>query len=478
MIPIELQDEPRAPGPLYQQVASSLRAAIASGEVAPGTKLPTERALASQLGLSRTTVIGAYERLEAEGIIVRRQGSGTFVSSAGAFIHSDRLDPADWSSDPGRAELPMVSLARGYPSPLALVTQTMTDAVGRLTEAVSGAGYSARGLPELRARLATYFGARGLDTHTEQLVVTTGAHQAIDLVVRALIRPGDTVLVESPTYCGALDILHARNARLVPVPVSPDGDLVGRIESAIRRHRPKLIFLTPTHQNPTGFTLDDDSRARLAELIRRSWIPLIEDDSLADVLTDGSVAAPLTAFAGDPNVPIYTVGSVSKLFWAGLRIGWVRAPNKREATTLATIKGNMDMGSSILPQVITEALLGDIDGARRTRQAELVPKLDLLESMMRIHLPTWLWSHPAGGMSAWFKMPSGNAEDLTEIAARYGVQVLPGSEFAADHKCLLFVRLTFNAAPEAIVTGVQRLGRAFEHYLASGPVETNTRLLS
>jgi DNA-binding transcriptional MocR family regulator len=478
LIPIKLQDEPRAPGPLYQQVASSLRAAIAAGEIPPGTKLPTERSLANQLGLSRTTVIGAYERLETEGIIVRRQGSGTFVSSAGAFIHSDRLDPADWSSDPGRTELPMVSLARGYASPLPVVAQTTGDVVGRLTDAVTGAGYSARGLPELRGRLAAYFGARGLDTHTEQLVVTTGAHQAIDLVVRALIRPGDTVLVENPTYCGALDILHARNARLVPIPISTDDDLVGRIESAIRRHHPKLIFLTPTHQNPTGFTLDDESRARLAELIRRTWVPLIEDDSLADVLTDRSIAAPLTAFVGDPNTPIYTVGSVSKLFWAGLRIGWVRAPNKREATNLATVKGNMDMGSSILPQVITESLLGDIEGARRARQAELVPKLDLLESMMRIHLPSWSWSHPAGGMSAWFKMPSGNAEDLAEIAARYGVQVLPGSEFAVDHKCLLFVRLTFNADPETIVMGVQRLGRAFEHYRASGPVEANTRLLS
>ena len=476
-MPMSLDQGPR--GPLYRRVAARLRSSITSGEIAAGTRLPTERSLADELGVSRTTVVAAYASLESDGLIVRRQGSGTFVSAIGAYVHSSARDTPSAAGRAGnKPERPaVINLSRGFPAPLPAVADTLARVAPLLTEVIDLVPYSARGTDELRQAVADYLSARGLRTHAEQVVITAGAHQGLDLVARSVLRANDTALVENPTYCGANDILRTLGVKVVPVAVTGSTAMVDRVESAVRRAQPGLVYLTSSHQNPTGHTIDEQGRDRLARLSESSWVPFIDDDTLADLDVGTPPPPPIAAFATDSNAPIFTVGSLSKLIWAGLRVGWVRAPSKRQALELAALKATIDMGTSLLSQAVATELLAGIDAARQVRRAELTDKLAVMQQRLRAEVPDWTWDSPNGGLSLWLTLPSGNADEFIEVALRYGVQILPGSEFAVDHKGSSHVRMTFEAPIPDIVEGVRRMAMAWNDYCARGPVPAHSKVV-
>jgi DNA-binding transcriptional MocR family regulator len=477
-------------GPLYRQLADALKQAIDRGEIPLGTVLPPERALARSLAISRATVVAAYDRLKADGWLESRQGSGTWVrrpegedrggvdavSTARLFLSDDRADQRSGPGEPGADGTDDVV-------ELSVAAVTGTPTIARLLSSLSPAdvepllahhGYVPHGLRALRAIVAERYGTRGLPTTEDQVLVTTGAHQGISLVARQTLRPGDTVLVESPTFPGALDIFRRFGARTVPVPVDEHGARSDVLADLVDRAEPKLIYLSPHFHNPTGAVMPEGRRREVAEVADRTRVVVIEDLAMGDLALDEvDVPPPIAAFSSAGNV--HTLGSTAKLFWAGLRVGWVRSSDAWAVRMLAT-KTVADLGTPLLSQLLAVRLLEHADEILAERQAELRPRRDQLCALLEAHLPEWSWRCPAGGLSVWAHLPSGNAEEFAEVALRYGVAVVPGPSLSVDEGNRRGLRLVF-ARPEATITeAVHRLATAWANY-SPASTRTPTRLL-
>ena len=477
-----LRHELAGEGPLYRLLSDALRRAIDLGEVPLGTVLPPERALAKELAVSRATVVAAYDRLKVDGWLESRQGSGTWVrtppegtagedavATARLFLSDDRAEQRSGPGEPSDAPDDLIDLT------VAAVTgsPTVTRVLASLTEAevaelTSHHGYLPHGLRRLRDLLAARSAELGVPTRADQLTITTGAHQGISLVARQLLSPGDTVLVESPTFPGALDVFRRFGARTVPVPIDEDGMRTDLLDDLVDRTAPKLLYVGPQFQNPTGTVLADDRRRTIAELASTRRLPVLEDLAMASVILDEDVVLPPPIAAYREDAPIYTLGSTAKLYWAGLRVGWIRSPLEAAPRTLA-VKTVADLGSPLISQLLAAKLIEQRDTILAERRAELRPRRDRLVALLREHLPEWDFTVPAGGLSLWCTLPRGNAEEFTELALRGGVSVVPGPALSVDEGNRRSLRIVFAAPLEELEEGVRRLHAAWERY---GAVES------
>jgi DNA-binding transcriptional MocR family regulator len=468
-------------GPLYRRLARALRAAIAEGAVPAGGRLPTERALAARLHVSRSTVVAAYDELEEGGWVHRRQGSGTWVrrrSPARAF-------GKDLPGALGRTSASFRALIEGpgdaieftvaaVPAPELLELEGVAeDALKELQRATLDPGYVTAGYPPLRSALAEHLSAWGLPTTDREVIVTTGAQQGIALVLELYVRRGDVVLVEDPTYLTTLDKLEAAGARVAPVPVGPDGVRADDVRAAAVEHEPCLAYLIPTFHNPTGTLVPESERRAIATVAAELQLPLVDDVTLADVPLAAPPPPPLAAFV--PDAPILTVGSLSKLFWGGLRVGFVRGPEP-VIRRLARLKLLEDHGSSVASQTLALALLARADEQRSRRTALARERCAHLSALLARHLPEWRWREPAGGLCMWVRLPGADATAFAEVAARYGVTVVPGPMCSPTRAFGEYLRLPFVLPPDVLDEGVGRLAAAWDAYRSRTDDERSRRL--
>ncbi len=472
-----LETATREDGPLYRCLSDALKRAIDRGEIPLGTVLPPERTLARSLSVSRATVVAAYDRLKSDGWLQSRQGSGTWVRrpdddarggeidavATGRLFLSD--DGHDQRSGPGEPSLPdeqlvdlTVAALSGSPTVNRTLASLTTEDVARLTE---HHGYVPHGLRRLREVVAERLAA-SLPTPLDQILVTTGAHQAISLVARQALTPGDTVLVESPTFPGALDIFRRFAARMVPLPVDDHGARVDVLPDLIARTQPALIYLSPHFHNPTGGVVPVDRRREIASIAAESGIVVIEDLAQADLSLDElDLPPPIASFA--PEAPIHTIGSTAKLFWAGLRIGWLRSPEDWSARMLAT-KTVADLGSPLVSQLLAVRLLEQLEVVQAERREQLIPQRDLLCRLLDERLPDWSYRCPGGGLSLWVTIPQGNADEFAEVAQRYGVAVVPGPSLSVDDGNRRALRIVYSRPQPVLEEGVRRLAIAWANY--------------
>jgi DNA-binding transcriptional MocR family regulator len=448
------------PEPLYQQLAGGLKKAILDGAVPPDTLLPPERTFAGALAVSRSTVVAAYALLRQEGWLESRQGSGTKVlgpplAQAKEFNPVARNPVFEQMLDRGEG---LIDFSGGIPAELKLADLKLThfDLSGILQEP----RYLPQGLPELRQAIANQYSLKGIPTSEEQVLITNGAQQALALVAALYLQRGDTVVLENPTYFGAMDAFRGAGARLVGVTTDPvDGlrlDLLQRVLSTLQ---PRFIYLTPTFQNPTGAVMPVEQRKELVQLAEKNDLVLVEDNTLADLELDQAAPPPLAAFAQGDNV--ITIGSMSKLFWVGLRIGWVRAAPAL-INRLTRLKQVNDLGSGLVNQVIATRWLDQFEAVKEWRKQELLAKRDLMLKLLQEHLPDWGCTRPGGGLFLWVRIGASNAGTLAQLALRYGVVILPGNVMSADDSYSQYVRLPFLLDPPLITEGIARLSRAWE----------------
>lgn len=417
-------------GPLYRLLAARIARLADTAELPAGLRLPPERHLAAALNVSRNTVAMAYQMLRDDGMAESRQGSGTRIGphrTTPAAVHrangffSGMLAGSTVAAD---LTLAAVECAPQVAEALEAPFSVLTDSE-RSRALLRTPGYFPAGVPELRAAIAATLTSRhGTPTTAEQVIVTTGAQQALDLLIRCEVMPGQAAVAEDPTFPGALDALNRGGARLVGV---PPGD-VERLAHVVRAHAPALVYLIPTHQNPTGMTMPAADRHRLAELAARyPDVTFADDMALAEVpLTDAAPPPPLAAFA--PRLPnIVTVGSLSKVYWGGLRTGWIRAPEGIIAR-LAAAKAAADLGSTTYQQAIAAALITQRhDEILKWRAEWTRQRYTALASALRSRLPGWTWSPPAGGLTIWARLPAEeDTSALAQAALRHGVAVVPG----------------------------------------------------
>ncbi|MFG2224104.1 PLP-dependent aminotransferase family protein [Streptomyces sp. NPDC048644] len=319
------------------------------------------------------------------------------------------------------------------------------------------------GDPGLRATIAARTTARGLPTDAGDLLVTTGSQQGLSLLATALLEPDDVVLVEDPCYLAALQIFSLAGARVVPVPTDDEGLDPAALDEIAARENPKLLYLVPTFQNPTGRTLSAGRRAAVASVAARRGLWIVEDDPYSELRFDGDAVPWVASFPGAEDRTAL-LGSFSKVMAPGLRLGWLRAPAAlRPACVIA--KQAADLHTSTVDQAAAARYLAtaDLDGHLARVRGAYRARRDALLGGLGAALPAGSrWNHPAGGMFVWATLPGGyDAGALLPDVVRHDVAYVPGAPFYAGPPDLTAVRLSFvTHSPDEIREGLDRLGTA------------------
>lgn len=435
------------------KLAEALRGLIVTGRISPGGRLPSERQFAPTIGLARATVGQAFSLLREEGLLRSQVGVGTFVSTSGisAGARGDaRLQSYMEQPPAGRIDLRSAAV-RGLPM--------VFEELGRLSSVdfephADTHGYVPKGLPDLRDAIATYYYGDEVPTTSDQIVVTSGAQQAVNLVAKSLLEAGDVVIIEEPTYRGSLETLRAAGARLVSVPTGPGGIDVEQLRLAFERQRPKMVLLQSTVHNPTGATIGADARREIGRLAELHGVTILDDTSNSDLLFSDRRLPP---FAADPS-RVISVGTSSKLFWGGLRVGWIRA-DRHLLTLIASVKNVEDLGTSLPSQIATIKLLRRTDEARACRRHLLREAHAQTMGWLASMFEDWTVQPITGGASLWIKLPEGrSATTFSEHARRNGIDILAGPTFSLNSGCDDFLRLSFaTQKPDVVLEGLERL---------------------
>jgi DNA-binding transcriptional MocR family regulator len=439
---VELLGGWRGSRPAQEELASALRGLILDGRIPLESPLPAERVAAVALGVSRTTVTKAYNRLRADGYLHSRRGAGSYASvPASARGADDAFVPV------GGLDLRVAA-----PAAPARLQELVADATGDLARWLDRHGYEPLGLPPLRDAIARRFTERGLPTRPEQVLVSNGALQALDLLVRAYGRRGRTALVEVPTYPVALDVFEAAGLRPRGVPVWD----VDALLAAAGRQQPSLAYLVPDFQNPTGAVMDAPARRRLArELSRLEW-RVVADETFVELALDGQ--EPPSPFASFDR-RVLTVGSLSKSFWGGLRVGWVRA-QPDVVQRLAQVRAAIDVGTPVLDQLVAVRVLAELDRLVEERRAGALLRRDALARALRERLPDWRFDLPPGGLALWVELPRPGSTAIANRAREHGVHVTPGPRFGSAGVLERYLRLPFTLPVEQLERAVAGLADA------------------
>lgn len=458
---------------MYRQLADALQNAIEGGELSAGTRLPAERDLAKQLDVSRTTVATAYRELEDRGLLRSHVGRGTFVCA----VPESEQAPFAWrgkisarvqrAANPAlrhlitRANNPkLISFAAGFPA----VDLFPAKEFRRLTDCVlaSDANTVARlapseGQPRLRSVIAGRYKVR-----PEQVMIVSGATEALSLIARCLIDKDDAVIMDRPGYVGAIQIFRAAGAELHGWDIR-NAD-AGELEDLIIRYHPKFIHTNPTYQNPTGHTLPERERRDLLGLAARYRIPVVEDDPYSDGYFDG--LAPKSLYQMDGGNLVLYLSTVAKVLAPGLRLGWIVA-NEYMIEQLALVKERTNLFTESLGQLVLAEFIrsGGYDRHLEAVRKEHRVRRDALFDAMQRHLPprALVGPKPAGGIYFWGRLTGAmKSAELLDRATAAGVAFATGDIFYQDEAGSEDVRLCFaNLKPEQIDDGMKRLAKCF-----------------
>jgi DNA-binding transcriptional MocR family regulator len=482
--PLGFTLDPALECPLYRQLFDLVVARIRSGTFPARYRLPPSRDLARELGTHRSTVVRAYQDLEAAGFVVCTVGRGTFVmdqpdtatpevvGERGSLPWPSLISHALQAESLGRSErlgtgpgtADAISLSRMQPSPDLLPHELFRRCLDHAlrTQRNRALGYGPReGVPRLRALVAEDLARQGIPASAEDVVITTGSQQALDLVVRALVNPGDSVLVNETTYHGALNLLALGGARIIGIPSDEEGPDPHALERC-GRIGAKLLYLMPNCQNPIGSRISRGRRAALVEWSHAAGVPLVEDDYASDLHLDAD--PPLAALRTLDGEVVY-IGTYSKKLIPALRIGYLVCPRALRPA-VAQLKQAMDLGTSALLQHALAEFLerGYLSPHLAVVRAEYRRRRDALEAALRKHLPRALsWKRPETGVALWIPAPPGlDVAALYREAQRLGVVFSPSFLYEVDGGRRQGLRLTFCAEPvERLAEGARRLGRAW-----------------
>ena len=465
---------------ITQQLVDLFSAAIDAGHLEAGAKLPPTRELATEAGVNHLTAARVYRKLAELGYVTAQVGRGTFVRTlapAASAAHGDdwqvyTLPPDDISySEQVLADTfslasseDVISLATGWPAPSTYPTRELAAIAADVFEEVGGEALSylpAEGLFELREQLATRGRKYGWAEDADEIVITSGAQQAIALTARATLEPGDVAVVESPTFIGMMTALRGTGARVIGVPVDENGLDVDTLERLLARHEVKLVGLQSACQNPTGRSLSEERRARLAELAVERNFFVVEDRVYADMHFDRELVRPVRELG--PAHVIY-VNSLSKVVGGGLRLGWVAARGPvRER--IAMLKMEADFHSPTLIQHMAARWLAT--EAYERHVAATIPfyreRRDALLAALERHMPgEYQADPPEGGQLVWATLTRPLDERaLYAEAGRCGVMFTPGGAVTAERRSQTSFRLSFSLLdPDQLDEGVRRLARA------------------
>jgi 2-aminoadipate transaminase len=469
--------------PLYRQLYDKIRQLIVSRKLARGERLPATRELAGMLGLNRTTVSAAYALLEAEGLVKGHVGRGSFVLGEPDRLSEPGLNWEQLLASPESPAPPppapgdVISFASSSPAEDLFPVDAFRASCEEVLRGADASGIlqlgSPAGYPPLRHYLLDEARREGVARASDDLIVTNGCQQALDLVQRVLVRPGDVVAVEDPVYPGLKNLFFRTGAQLAGVPLGADGLDLEALERVLSRSRPRLLVTTPNFQNPTGTTLPADARRTVLRAARAAGCVLVENDTYGELRYTGEPAPPIKR--GDATGDTILLRSFSKVTFPGLRVGWVIGP-KPVIARLAEAKQRADLHTDQLSQA---ALLRFVESGRleQHRARVLASGAErlraILEACERCLPAGSTFTRPQGGMNLWVRLPEPlDASELLATAHRRGVSYLPGRYFEVSRREPGGLRLCFaRLDPQKIRTGLETLGSIFSAELARARLE-------
>lgn len=470
--------------PLYLQIEETLRCAILDGSLKEGDKLPSTRMLAAELAISRLTVENAYGELAAKGFLEARRGSGAYVRHpyAPPAHTTGRPTPFDDGAFPvdpfttgasrldGHADTPLppevINFAAGIGNPRIFPQEAFRKVMHSVLrrhadEAFHYGDYC--GYYPLRDTLARILSLQGIPARPEQILITNGSQQALSLVSQTLLRPGDTVLVEEPTYAEALTLFALQGIRTVPIPCDADGLCTDALPALLAAHRPALIYTIPNFQNPTGRCLSEPRRRQLVALAAAAGVTLLEDDFVGDLRYEGAALPSLRSLATGGGV-IY-IGTFSKMLMPSIRIGYLVA----DAVLYPRLAQRKHLDSFTTSSLLQRSLDAFVTVGSYQRQLQRACRLyrrlrDVAAEALARHLPEGCRMElPAGGLFLWLQLPPDiPVSRLMPLAWQEKVTFARGACFYRDNPQAEFtLRLNFSAnTPERTLAGIERLARA------------------
>lgn len=439
-------------GTLPRRLAHALRRAIQSGLVAAGTRVPPERQLAEALSVSRATVTQALDELRADGLLESMTGRGTFV------VAPDLDAPAGTRVAEHLSGLHGIDLATGNPPDPSHLPPIQID-VGAMLAQGGGPGMYPLGLPAMREAVAAHLRrTTGRHTDAEQVHITAGAHQAMALMVGCLTGPTRPLVVEQPNYPGIFDIADGLGTEVIAVRGDEAGIDPEALQRVVRDRNPGAIYVQAGPHNPTGRVARKVRVERIAEIVDRAGLAVIEDSTLGPLAFDGRPHPLLADMCRTATV--VSVGSMSKVAWAGLRIGWLVAPAPLVDRTMFRRLGH-DLGASVPSQLLAMALLPHFDDIAAKRRTVLAASVARAIEHIQTVLPEARFTAPEGGSVIWVALPIDDSNALVHLAARHGVHVAPGSISMAGRVPGPFIRICVDRPWEAAREGLDRLGRAW-----------------
>jgi DNA-binding transcriptional MocR family regulator len=488
-----LRIAPTHTAPLYLQLANGLAAKIQDSTLAAGTKLPPERELAKLLEVSRTTSINAYRLLERRGLVITKVGSGTYVNDLS--ILNQQTTAMSWEqlftpqyqsplssilrtliATPTANET--ISLAAGMPDPalypLNIIEKALTS--NKYPSDAADYGYIAtEGYLPLRHSLANWQGQFGIHATADQFLIVSGSQQGLYLIVKAFIEPQDYVIVESPTYLGAIQSLEASGARILTLPSSNRLNLE-LLEDYLIRYRPKLMYTIPTFQNPTGRVMSRQDRQELIRLAARYRLVIVEDDPYSLLYYGQQPPASLKSL--DTYGGVIYLGTFSKTLLPGLRTGWVTAAQP-VINRLAQEKQHVDLHSNNLSQMILHICLEENYLSKHLAfvRCEYKKRRDAMVHAIRRYCNDYMkFTIPEGGFYIWCTINSpASTTELIHRAAAAGVSFVPGIAFYTNGTRSNEIRLCFVTHNEDLLKeGIRRMGRILTSGAANGTQSMHT----
>jgi DNA-binding transcriptional MocR family regulator len=441
-------------GPLYQQLCDAIVSLAEAGSLEHGAVLPSERALATTMHLSRNTVTAAYQQLRDQGWLEVKPGAAPRLGSrsrgAEAMSAQDRFSRIL----PGQG-VPLVGLNSACPGPAPAVVDVMQDPANYFQGNASGSGYAALGDRDLVNAVVEHLRGQGIPAEPDELVITSGGQQAVWLAVTAVADASCPVAMEAITYPGVFDAVTAAGSRPLALPMTPAGLDVKQAARLLKAARSDVAYLT-TYNNPTGRAMSDEDAEHMVAAARDTSTVLIDDRVLAELSLGDTRPKPLASFPDAGTV--ITIGGLSKVFWGGLRLGWLHT-NGTLAAQLRHRRAAMDLGGPAVIQRLGTLLLTEhYDSTLKWRLNQLQESLAATREALVEAGVEWEFDEPDGGPSLWMKIPGGNGDRFAERADAAGAPVAPGSAFevmpglAADR-----FRLPFYLGADQMRLGVKIL---------------------
>ncbi len=465
--------------PIYRQLIRHIRMQIESGELPAGSRLPASRDLAHQLNVSRISVVNAYAELRSEGYLSAHAGRGTFVArdnNNGATAEHPAISPQADSSSPDRSIRDMMRLARkpgvisfsgGSPPSEFFPFMSLRDAINVVLDrdGAKALGYEVpEGYGPLRSSVRDYVSALGIQCRPNDILITGGTQQALDLVIQALLGEGETLVTENPTYIGMVDIARTRRVQIHGIPTDKEGIRLDHLENYVIDHQPKLIYVMPSFQNPTGHVMPLHRRRQLINLANDYNVPVLEDAVYHEFRIEGENLPPLKAL--DETGMVIHASGFTKMLLPGIRIGYVINSGGHQQR-FVRVKQAADISTPGLNQRAIHLMLemGSFSGQLERNNHELMRRRDAaIDAAERYFPPGTHWLVPAGGLFMWAKLPRSGptAAELYISAIQQGVAYAIGNIFYTNGEGSYRMRLNYAShPPEIIEKGFRRLGRAW-----------------